>query len=158
MAKKTIIHIGTKRHSGRYPWGSGGDLLSTIDKLQSKGLSEKEVATALDMSTTALRNQKALATAEQREGRRIRVIRERDNGVSVAAISRDLNIPESTIRDLLAPHVTKKFQIIRDLADLLKAMVGKGDFVDVGKGVEAHLGVSRTKLDNAVKIVGERGA
>ena len=44
-----LEHYGTKRHSGRYPWGSGdnpyqhsGDFLSRIETLKKKGLSEKD--------------------------------------------------------------------------------------------------------------------
>ena len=45
-----LEHYGTKRHSGRYPWGSGdnpyqhsGDFLSRVEELKKKGLSEKEI-------------------------------------------------------------------------------------------------------------------
>ena len=49
MEQSTIVHIGVKRRSGRYPWGSGGNvapgtLLGAIDELKSKGFSEKEIA------------------------------------------------------------------------------------------------------------------
>ena len=46
-----LMHIGTPRHSGRYPWGSGKDpfqnsrgFLSYIKELEDKGLSQKEIA------------------------------------------------------------------------------------------------------------------
>jgi len=53
-----LIHYGTKRHSGRYPWGSGqepyqhgsGDFLSRIDYYRSKGLSDTQIANALNIS------------------------------------------------------------------------------------------------------------
>jgi len=154
---KYIKHIGTPRHSGRYPWGSGGDLLSRIENLKNAGLTEKEIAKSLDMSTTKLRNQKSLATSERKEEQRLKVIRERESGVSVAAISRDLSIPESTIRDLLKPNANKKFRVIRELADRIKGLITKGKYVDVGEGVEAHLGVTETKLANAVTLLTNEG-
>lgn len=47
-SENILEHYGTKKHSGRYPWGSGdnpyqhsGDFLSRIETLKKKGLSEK---------------------------------------------------------------------------------------------------------------------
>lgn len=52
-----LEHYGTKRHSGRYPWGSGdnpyqhsGDFLSRIDVLKKKGLSEKDILESINDS------------------------------------------------------------------------------------------------------------
>ena len=46
-----LMHYGTPRHSGRYPWGSGdnpyqhsGDFLSRVNELHKQGLSEKEIS------------------------------------------------------------------------------------------------------------------
>ena len=50
-------HYGTPRHSGRYPWGSGKNpqrnrnWLQRADDLVAQGLSKKEVAEALGLST-----------------------------------------------------------------------------------------------------------
>lgn len=68
-----LIHYGVLRRSGRYPWGSGenpyqrsGDLLSRIDELKGKGMSEKEIAESMNLTTTQLRIQLSLAKAERR--------------------------------------------------------------------------------------------
>ena len=68
-----LEHYGTKRHSGRYPWGSGdnpyqrsGDFLSRIEELKNQGLTETEIAKAMGMSTTQYRAQKSLAKDERR--------------------------------------------------------------------------------------------
>ena len=60
-----LMHYGTPRHSGRYPWGSGkdphqhsGDFLSRVNELKKQGLSEKEIADAIGLTTTKLRVQK----------------------------------------------------------------------------------------------------
>lgn len=52
-----LEHYGTKRHSGRYPWGSGdnpyqhsGDFLSRVDELKKKGLSEKDILETINNS------------------------------------------------------------------------------------------------------------
>ena len=58
----TLIHFGTKRHSGRYPWGSGQkpfqsmDLLAKVNSLKKKGLSEKEISTMMGRSINDLRS------------------------------------------------------------------------------------------------------
>ena len=31
MSDNLIVHYGVKRRSGRYPWGSGGELISKIE-------------------------------------------------------------------------------------------------------------------------------
>ena len=54
-SENILEHYGTKRHSGRYPWGSGdnpyqhsGDFLSRIETLKKKGLSEKDIINAIN--------------------------------------------------------------------------------------------------------------
>ena len=73
IAEDILMHYGTPRHSGRYPWGSGdnpyqrsGDFLSRIEELKNQGLTETEIAKAMGMSTTQYRAQKSLAKDERR--------------------------------------------------------------------------------------------
>lgn len=158
MSDESLSHIGVKRRSGRYPWGSGGhEMLSSIDRLSAKGLSEVEIAKAMNMSTTELRNQKALAKSEAREAERLHIVRQRESGMSIAAISEEMSIPPQTVRDLLRPAANMKYRIIRAIADRLKAAIEKFGFIDVGDGVEQFLGVSSTKLGNAVTLLKNEG-
>ena len=158
MDDNILVHIGVKRRSGRYPWGSGGELLSSIEKLKKQGLSEVEIAAGLGLASTGeLRNQKSLASASAKEAQRLNVIRQKERGMSVAAISREVKIPASTVRDLLKPHANMKYRVIRDISDFLRKMVGKDKFVDIGDGSEIYLGISRTKLKNAVTLLKNEG-
>src|SRR5574344_1405277 len=57
-----LMHFGTPRHSGRYPWGSGdspyqhtGDFYTHVNQLKEKGLSETQIAEGEGLSTTQLR-------------------------------------------------------------------------------------------------------
>lgn len=154
-----ISHIGTKRHSGRYPWGSGGDTLSqAATKLRKEGLSQKEIAVALGFdSTTELRNQKAVYSARDKADMVSKVSRMREGGQSVASISRELKIAPSTVRDLLKPNADLKWKIITDITNKLKEMVKKYTFVDIGEGTEARMEVSRTKLDNGITHLKNQG-
>lgn len=157
MSDIRIVHIGVKRRSGRYPWGSGGELLSAIDRLAAKGLSEKEIAAGLGMSTGQLRNQKALVTGELKEAQRLNVLRQKERGMSVAAIAREVKLPESTVRDLLRPAANWKYRFIKQISDSLRSIVDRTGFVDIGEGVEIFVGASRTKLDNAVTLLENEG-
>ena len=69
-----LLHIGVKRKSGRYPWGSGenpyqseGWFLGEYKKLKDTGMSEIEIANEFGMTTTQLRNSITYATKQQRE-------------------------------------------------------------------------------------------
>lgn len=71
--KDILMHYGTPRHSGRYPWGSGenpyqrnGDFLSRVDELKGQGLSDTEIAKAMGLTTTQFRTQRSLAKDERR--------------------------------------------------------------------------------------------
>ena len=163
MTNDRIVHIGVKRRSGRYPWGSGGDqisageVISIANDLEKKGLNQKEIAKAFGMKTTEYRNQKSLAKSEMIEDSRLNVIRQKERGMSVGAISKETGIAPSTIRDLLKPDTNRKFQIVRQIADHIRSMISKGQFVDVGDGIEVHLGVSRPRLDNAITLLKNEG-
>ena len=59
-ASDILAHYGTKRHSGRYPWGSGEnpfqheiDFLDRVRKYRAKGMTEKEIANKVGYSTTS---------------------------------------------------------------------------------------------------------
>ena len=152
-----IAHYGILRRSGRYPWGSGGELLSTVDRLHKQGLTEKEIAKGLGVSTTDLRLQKALASMAQKEADRLHVTRMREAGQSVESISSEMGIAPSTIRDMLKPAANLKYKIIQTVANVLKMAIEKYHFIDVGDGVEHYLGVSSTKLKQAVALLMNEG-
>lgn len=152
-----LVHYGILRRSGRYPWGSGGELLSKIDRMKAKGLTEKEIADGLGISTKELRDQKAIAKLEEKEAARLNVIRQKEAGMSITAISEEFDIPQSTVRDLLKPAAALKYKIIHGIANGLKSLVSKFGFVDVGEGSEIWMGVSRTKLDNAIAMLRNEG-
>lgn len=162
-----LIHYGTKYHSGRYPWGSGedpyqhgGDLLSRIDDLKSKGLSEVEIAKALHIvnekgepSTSRLRIQKSQATYERRSNMVAAVKSLKEDGLNYSEIGRKLGINESSVRSLLNSESEAKMNSARATADFLKKQVDEHGMIDVGKGVEIQLNVSNGKLQNALYIL-----
>lgn len=164
-AKDILIHYGMPRRSGRYPWGSGdnpyqhsGDFLSRIKELKDKGLTEKEIATEMGLSTTQLRAQKAAATADRR---RLEVERAKDlraKGYSLNAIAQEMGYKnDSSIRNLLNENAEARMNAASATADILRKEIDEKGMIDVGKGVELSLGVSKEKLNEALEMLKMEG-
>lgn len=162
---ESLAHYGTPRHSGRYPWGSGGDnqqrtmdFLGAVDKLRGEGLNEKQIAEAMGMTTTELRAKKSIARNEQRKADAIRVLRMKEHGMSNVEIGKTMGINESSVRALLNPSLAAKADNIAVVADQLKTEMAKKGYLDVGVGTENHLNISDTKLKAALtKLQQEEG-
>lgn len=161
IAEDILMHYGVKRRSGRYPWGSGenpyqrsGDFLSRVAELSSQGMSEKEIANSIGISTTELRLQKRLATHERRalEADRARSLREDGKSLNeIAAIMGYKN--DSSIRALLNENTADNKNKARVTASILKKELESKGMIDVGAGVELELGVSKQKLEEAIRIL-----
>lgn len=159
-----LQHYGTPRHSGRYPWGSGNDpgqsgnsLLGRIDELKKQGLTEKQIADHLGYSTTELRAKKTIAKNEKRKADQAMANRLKEKGMSNTAIGERMGINESSVRALLNPEAQAKTQVLDSTADTLKAQVAEKKYVDIGVGVERHMGISDTKLKASVALLKEEG-
>ena len=68
-----LEHYGTKRHSGRYPWGSGDEpyqhdanWLARVERYEAAGVKGKALADKLGITTTQLRTWKPIAKAQRR--------------------------------------------------------------------------------------------
>lgn len=152
-----LIHYGTPRHSGRYPWGSGGDseqrntsFLGYVKRLQTEGLTEVQIAEGLGIKTSELRARKSIAKSEERAAASAEALRLKDKGMSNVAIGQRMGINESSVRALLDPELQVRANIMAATANMLRETVDKKGYIDVGVGVENHIGVTRTKLDTAI--------
>jgi len=159
-----LEHYGTPRHSGRYPWGSGGvtfqnnkDFLDHVKVLEKEGMSETEIAEGLGISTTRLRNRKSAAIAERRQADITQAQKLKDKGYSNVEIGKRMDKPESTIRSYLAPGAADKANVIEQTSKMLKEQVAEKKYLDVGSGVENHIGISATKLRAAVDAAVDDG-
>lgn len=163
MNDKELVHYGTPRHSGRYPWGSGKNpqrnktFLQRAEDLKKQGLNDKQIAEAFDMSTGQYRAQRSIAINEKKKDDIRKVQKLYDKGYSKMAIARELGMPESTVRNYLDPT----FQARRDratiLADELKKQVEERTYLDVGTGVNIQLGVSEEQMKSAIEILKQQG-
>lgn len=171
----TLMHFGIKRKSGRYPWGSSGneatrarDFLSMADDLKKKGLSESEIARGLGLgqtdrngkfhpSSTDLRAAKQIAKASVRAADVAQVQRLKEKGNSTNGIAKLTGIPEATVRSMLATPIRKAQEIIDNVVNMLRREVDEQGMLDVGVGVEYHVGVSETRLKTAIAMLKDEG-
>ena len=125
--KDYLEHYGTPRHSGRYPWGSGGEeegnkrnpsFLDDVAKLKREGVSEANIAKGMGFKTTSeLRARISIERNAQRQYQMHQVQKLRDKGMSNVAIGKQLGINESSVRSLLAPGQKEKADILQGTAD-----------------------------------------
>jgi predicted DNA-binding protein (UPF0251 family) len=160
-----IEHYGILRKSGRYPWGSGGntalersqDFFSITNTLKEQGMNEGEIAKAVGLTRSQLRDTKTIALNQQRQARIIEAQRLSDKGYGNTAAAAKMGIPESTYRSLLAPGAKDRSDILTATTDTLRKEVAEKKYVDVGTGVETNLGISKEKLRTAASILEEEG-
>jgi hypothetical protein len=164
LGNDELKHYGVPRRSGRYPWGSGQDpyqraisFRGHIDELKTRGLSDVEIARYEGISTTQLRARMSLAKDEEREGDRMEALRLKDKGYSNMEIVRRMGKNESSVRNLLDPILAERASATRTTANVLKDSVDQKRYVDIGAGVANTLGVSPTRLGNAVALLKEQG-
>lgn len=164
-----LMHYGMPRRSGRYPWGSGenpfqhtGDFYTHANKLKAQGMSEVDIAKSFGLSTTQYR---ALYTVDKNNRRRDMVAYVKSaqkDGKSNIQIGKELGekynedkspIGESTVRSLLNSDAEARMNISMKTADNLRKIVDEKVMLDVGVGVERSVGITRTKLDEAIEIL-----
>lgn len=162
-----VMHFGTPRHSGRYPWGSGDNatgpqhnksFLDYVADMKRQGLSEAEIAKGIGMTTTQLRAAKSIAKNQKKASDIAMAQRLSDKGYSNRAIAERMGLAgESSVRALLAPGVQDKLDVLQTTSNLLRDQVNEKQYVDIGTGVENHLNISSTKLATAVAVLQEEG-
>ena len=161
-----LFHYGTKFHSGRYPYGSGedpfqhdGDFLTRVERLKKDGWTEtaENVKKEFGISLEDYRNEKSWANYTRREQQVAKAKSLQEKGLGNSAIGKEMGLSESTVRSLLNPNSEAKMQAAKQTADFLKEQVAAKGMIDVGKDVERYLGVSRTKLDQALYALESEG-
>lgn len=162
--ESVLCHYGTPRHSGRYPWGSGEnpyqgdmDFKAHYNSLKKKGWTQKEIAKSMNMNTSQLRAKVDIASENMTRARDAAIFKLRDKGYSKMAISRQLQIPESTIRNVLKNIDKIKDDTTRGVAEKLKEAVKEQKYVDIGHGCESQMNISKDKLRHAVALLEQEG-
>ena len=153
-----LTHYGVKRRSGRYPYGSGenpyqhsGDFISRANSLKKSGMTEKEIAKALGFnSTTDYRTAYSIAKNERRKLDVDRAKSLREDGLTPTEIGRKMGVNESTVRSWLNSSSEDNMRVAEKTAERLKDELKTKHAIDVGSGVERELGVSTSKLSEAL--------
>lgn len=118
------------------------------------------IAKHLGMTTTEYRQALTYANNQEKMARINQINAYLQQNVGYSEIARKMGLPsESSVRSLLKSSVKSNIDISRDTADLLKnrledlAKTDPKAMIDIGKAVENELGITRTKLDNAVYLL-----
>lgn len=163
-----MIHYGVSvmdgapgRGSGRYPWGSGENpkqrtdtFLSRYNEYAGQGLTEKEIAEKMGTTTTKLRVQLSYAKSQKRMQMVDQAKSLRKEGKSLNEIAEIMGFDnDSSVRSLLNENAETRMRQSTATADKLRELIQDKGFLEVGLGVEQELGVSRTKLDQALYML-----
>ena len=166
MCDSELMHYGTPRHSGRYPWGSGENpyqhtdsFLSRYRELKAQGLTQSQIAEAMGYrSTTQLRAKLSIESDNEKAEIISRIVALKEKGYSNVKIGELMGgMNESSVRSYLTQAQNQRFDKTKETAEYLKQKVDQKGFIDVGVGVERELNISQTKLDTAVEMLREQG-
>lgn len=154
-----LMHYGVKRRSGRYPWGSGEepyqrtpDFATRVDEMRKSGMDDKEICKFLGIkSTTQLRKDYRITNNARKERELEKVLALQEKGISNYKIADMMGYSnESTVRSMTNPDRKVKYQVVKGTYDHLKKQLEENKYIDIGKGAERGLNISRGKLDEAV--------
>lgn len=165
-----LKHYGIIRRSGRYPWGSGGNtigararrgrtFLEMVDDLEAQGMSQVDIAKGFGMTTTQLRSNVTIANNAIRREKQDRAEKLRAKGWSTSAIATEMELNESSVRQLLDPSVKERTMILENTTEMLRDEVAKGGWIGIGAGSEYYIsgGISKERLRSAVAILEDEG-
>lgn len=165
--KETYLkHYGTPRHSGRYPWGSGKkyqrsrNFISRYTELVRQGKSKKEIVKELGLKNTSeLNARRAAAMEEKKTSDILFVTRLKEKGMSNIAIAERMGVTEGTVRNLLKASANEeaKSKSIVNVAKVIGEQTRDKTYLDVGKSTNLYLGITGTKLGDALTMLQDQG-
>lgn len=169
---KELMHYGMPRRSGRYPWGSGEDpyqhsrdLLGRYEELKKAGKKESEIAAELgyfnergEPSASKLRAAKANAKNE-RDIYRIETAKrlKEKEGMGPTEIGKKMGVPESTVRGWFKEDFEARARQAQNTAKFIEDRIKESGMIEIGKGVEKELGISKEMMNQALLMLEEEG-
>lgn len=179
-----LMHYGVGHldggHSGRYRWGSGKDgyqryfdFYNRYQKYKNNGLSKIEIAEKMGY-TNKLTGKPSVPDLERelsvaiknRKAQLYRIAGElaekhpdwsnRKIGEAMASLY-GKPAGEGTVRGWREAYESGKKDVAMQTADILKSIVDKKKYVDVGAGVELDLHTNSTQLKGAIALLVDQG-
>lgn len=162
-----LAHIGIKRRSGRYPWGSGEDpyqrsnkdFLGRVEELKKNGWTEtkENIMDEFGISTTQYRREMDLCKSERKLLMIDTIKSMKKDNLSNMEIGRRLGKRESSIRSLLNESVEEKARIPFETANFIRSKIEEKGMIDVGGEVNRELRVSKEKFEQALLLLEDEG-
>ena len=159
-----LIHYGTPRHSGRYPWGSGKDpqrsksFATRVSELKKQGLSEPKIAELLGVKNSTELRARIHMEAEAKYGAQSAMAaRLRAKGYSDVAIAKRMEISPNTVKNLLLPETQERHRINEATKEMLKKQADTKGMIDIGASSNLQLGVTKTKMDVSISELEHQG-
>ena len=175
------------RGSGRYEYGSGEnpgqhepwykwdrtedyeEKAKMIREFKKMGYSDDDIATGLGIKKSEVKNFESIASKAERSRtyalcRTIYESNKAKNGkdnwtLCAKELSQQLgkNFNESYVRTVIQGDKKDNYAEMNNIVEALEKTVKKKKYVDVGKGTEACLGITGSKLDQALFILQQKG-
>lgn len=170
-----LMHYGMPKRSGRYPWGSGEDpyqhgtdFLARVEDLRKQGFKytddkgktytgDTAIAKSMGLSTTQFRTELSLAKDERRALSVAKAKSLKADGLGDTEIGRRMGVNESTVRSWLNADSEARMNQAKETANFIKDQIEKKGMIDVGRGVERELNISKEKLDQALYLLERDG-
>lgn len=169
-----IVHYGTPRHSGRYPWGSGDDphgssqrnstLLGEIEKSKRElKIGDTQAAKLHGITTTQLRDIRSNVRNERKQDEIHMARKLAATSMSNVAIAKEMKAAgykvsgEAQVRNLLKDTQARKAKVLDSVTDALRKAVDEKHYLDVGSATEFQLDISSTKLRASLQKLKEEG-
>lgn len=173
-----LMHLGTPHegsipHSGRYPYGSGQhafqrayEFADRYRALKAKGVKERDMAIELgivnhygqpDVNRMRARYSNATNAVKAYERAMAHHLYYDECHENASEVGRRMGKSESTIRSYLDETRTERVGINQKTADVLKEYVDSKRYIDISEGTNLYLGVTTSRLKNAVALLEEQG-
>jgi len=179
-----LMHYGTKRHSGRYPWGSGEnpyqheeDFLNDVHRMREEHFEwtdndpdsktygqtftgDLAIAKSMGLSSTQFRTQLSLANNEARKKKVARAKELEAEGYNTSEIARIMGYnSESSVRSLLNENSEERMLSAEKTAEFLKQQVDEKGMLLVGEGANKEIdgGISKERMKQALYILQMEG-
>lgn len=121
------------------------------------GKTRTEVAKMWGITTSELDAKQQIYTAKLEAQNIARAKKLREHGYTKTKIAELMNTNESNIRNWLKQEESRKQKILDETTIILEEAVKEKQFIQVGAGVEARLGIAPTKMKAALALLKEKG-